>query len=94
MVIKETQTENSGECLEAAKFIIERRGVPDQQKGTRVYTDGDLRFERTNTGDIEVKVRGKLALSEPLVRSPSHPRIWQPGDWVRQVYEIRSRIHS
>lgn len=88
IAIQETQIESFAECLEAVRLIIERLGVTDQN-GTRAYTDGDLRFERTNTGDTEVKVGGKLAVSVPLVVSSSHQIIWQPGDWVRQVYEIR-----
>lgn len=60
------------------------------QNSTRAYVEGNLKFERTNTNDIEVTVDGKVALFVPPIGS-SKQVIWQPGDWVEEVYEIRAR---
>jgi hypothetical protein len=54
------------ECLEAVKYILKRHGTSDQNS-VRAYIDGNLRIARTNTGEFEVTVKGKLVFSVPLV---------------------------
>jgi hypothetical protein len=81
------------ECLESASFIVKQRGVMDQN-AARAYAIGQLRFERTNTNDIEVAFNGSVVLSAPPLGS-SKQAIWEPGDWVQAVHEIKERIeHS
>jgi hypothetical protein len=81
------------ECLEAVRYILKQRGVPDQNS-ERAYVQGNLRIVRTNTGDFEVTAGGKLVLSVPLVPS-SKDEVWEPADWVERVYDIMQRIkHS
>jgi hypothetical protein len=90
--MQETLAEEFNECLKAARYIIDRRGVPDQHS-SRAYVEGDLKFQHTNTNDIEVTVKDKIALFVPPVGS-SKQVIWQPGDWVQEAYEIKNRIED
>jgi hypothetical protein len=90
--MQEIGSEDFNECLKAAEYIITRCGVTDQNS-TRAYVEGDLKFEHTNTNDIEVTVDGKVALFAPPVGS-SKQVIWQPGDWVEEVYEISARTEG
>jgi len=89
---EETMADEFNECLEAATYIIKQRGVIDQNS-IRAYVKGDVRFERTNTNDIEVTVSGKTALFAPPPGS-SNQVIWEPDDWVQVVYEIKERIEQ
>jgi hypothetical protein len=84
------RAEKFNQCLEDVKVIIRRLGATDQNS-TRVYSEGDLRFERTNTGDTEVRLKGQLGLSVPLVNGSRQRPIWEPGDWVEITHEIRGR---
>jgi hypothetical protein len=90
--MEEMTSEEFNECLKAARYIIKRRGVTDQSS-TRAYVEGDLRFEHTNTNDIEVTVAGKVALFVPPVGS-SKEVIWQPGDWVQELYEVKEKAET
>jgi len=89
---EETMADEFNECLEAASYIIKQRGVTDQNS-MRAYVKGDVRFERTNTNDIEVTVSGKAVLFAPPPGS-SNQVIWEPDDWVQVVYEIKERIEQ
>jgi hypothetical protein len=80
------------ECLKAARYIIKRRGIIDQNSRC-TYVEGDLKFERTNTNDIEVTVKGKVALFVPPVGSSKRVS-WEPGDWMQEVYEIKEKIED
>jgi hypothetical protein len=90
--MQEMMPEDFNECLKAARFIINRRGVTDQNS-MRAYVEGDLKFEHTNTNDIEVTVKGSVALFVPPVGS-SKQVIWQPGEWVQQVYEVKAKVED
>jgi len=85
------RAESCDELVGTVRVIIERLGVTDQGNAMRTYSEGDLRFERTDTGDTEVKVKGKLVLSVPHVVSPRRQPFWEPGDWTEIAQEIKAR---
>jgi len=77
-------------CYDAVQRVIGGRGI-DAQDGTRACRYGDLTFMRTNTGTVQLLVKGHVGLSVPLLGS-SEPRVWSPGHWISEVDRIDQEI--
>ena len=87
MMSAEFSNEDATDCLVAAKRILQRNGIPNQN-GEITFGYRDLLFARTNGNEVEIRYVQHTVLRVPPPEGSGRPFIWQPGVWIEQLGEI------